>query len=232
MREEILPDAEAVARRGAEVIAEAAREAVAARGRFLLATSGGSTPWRMLRHLAEAQVPWPEVHLFQVDERVAPAGSPDRNLTNLHTALLDHLTAPPAGVHAMPVELPDLDRAAAAYAKTLRRFAGSPPVLDMVHLGLGEDGHTASLVPGDPVLEGGDVDVAGTGPYAGHRRLTLTVPLLDRARQIIWVVTGASKAPVLEALRRGDRRIPAGRVRSDNAVILSDAAAGGVPGTS
>jgi len=232
MREELLPDAEAVARRAAQILAAAARHAVATRGRFLLATSGGATPWRMLRHLADERVPWAQVHLFQVDERVAPEGDPDRNLTHLRTSLLAHLTVPPAGVHAMPVDVPDLDRAAADYADTLTSLAGAPPVLDLVHLGLGEDGHTASLVPGDAVLEITTAEVAVTGPYAGHRRLTLTLPLIDRARGILWVVTGAAKAPALDRLRRGDCGIPAGRVRSDHALLLSDAAAGRTPGAS
>jgi 6-phosphogluconolactonase len=229
MTEERLPDAEAVARRAARVIAEAAREAVARRGRFVLATSGGATPWRMLRHLAAEDVPWSGVHLLQVDERAAPAGDPDRNLTHLREALLAHLPVPPAAVHAMPVEDPDLAAAARDYAATLGSVAGEPPVLDLVHLGLGEDGHTASLIPGDPVLEVRDAEVAATAPYRGHRRLTLTLPALSRARRILWVVTGAGKAPALARLRAGDGAIPAGRVRRDRALLLFDAAAGPAP---
>lgn len=223
MTEEVLPDAETVASRAARLVAEAARAAVAARGRFLLATSGGSTPWRMLRLLAGEDVPWDRVHLFQVDERVAPEGHPDRNLTRLRESLLAHLPAPPA-VHAMPVEAPDLDAAAACYAEALRTEAGDPPVLDLVHLGLGTDGHTASLVPGDPALET-KADVAATGLYQGRRRLTLAFPALDRARRILWIVTGAEKAGALDRLRRGDVSIPAGRVRRDRAEILADRAA-------
>jgi len=227
MRIEVPADAEAVARRAASLIAELAREAVARRGRFSLATSGGATPWRMLRILAGEDVPWSHVHLFQVDERVAPAGHHDRNLTHLSASLLGTACLPAGHLHAMPVEAPDLEDAAARYAAELRDVAGSPAVLDLVHLGLGVDGHTASLVPGDPALQVTGDDVTVAGPYQGRRRMTLTYPVLDRARCILWVVTGSDKAPALERLRRGDRTIPAGRVRSDRAIILADAAASG-----
>jgi 6-phosphogluconolactonase len=220
--EEILPSSEAVARRAARVIAEAARAVVRERGRFLLATSGGATPWRMLRMLADEEVPWGAVHLFQVDERVAPDGHPDRNLTHLRESLLDHLPQALATFHPMPVEVPDLASAASDYARVLRAVAGEPPVLDLVHLGLGPDGHTASLVPGDAALEA-ITDVAATGPYLGRRRLTLTFPVLDRARAILWVVTGAGKGAALARLLRGDDAIPAGRVRRDRARLIADA---------
>jgi 6-phosphogluconolactonase len=228
--EEILDDAEAVARRAAALIAAAARRAVAERGRFLLAASGGTTPWRMLRLLADEEVPWAQVHLFQVDERVAPDGHPDRNLTHLRASLLAHLATPLAGLHPMPVDDPDLEAAAAGYARTLQAVAGEPPVLDLVHLGLGADGHTASLLPGDAALEA-LADVAVAGSYQGRRRLTLTFRALDRARSILWVVTGAEKAAALGGLRRGEVTIPAGRVRRDRAVVLADTAAGLAPGT-
>jgi len=224
VNEEILADAEAVARHAAVVIAEAARDAVAARGRFVLATSGGATPWLMLEQLATEEVPWDRVHIFQVDERVAPDGHPDRNLTHLRSSLLARLPRAPAGVHAMPVEVPDLAAAAADYARTLRSVAGEPPVLDLVHLGLGADGQTASLVPGDAALAAA-ADVAATGAYQGRRRLTLTLPALYRARRILWVVTGAAKAVALVRLLKGDRSIPAGLVRSDRAFVLTDTAA-------
>lgn len=224
MTEEILPDPEAVARRAAAVIAAAARGAVSARGRFVVATSGGTTPWRMLRLLAGLEVPWEAVHLFQVDERLAPEGHPDRNLTHLRESLLAHLPRAPAGVHAMPVDAPDLDAAAGRYAELLRQVAGDPPVFDLVHLGLGADGHTASLLPGDVALTA-LADVAATGPYQGRRRLTLTYPVLSRARRILWVVTGAGKAEALSRLRRADATIPAGRVRRDRALVLADRAA-------
>src|SRR6266542_5837813 len=163
MKLELLTYADAVARRGAAIIAEEARMAAAARGRFVMAVSGGHTPWLMLRALAGEDIPWERVHVVQVDERVAPAGHLDRNLTHLRESLLEHAPLRSEQIHAMPVESPDLEAAAKGYAETLQKIAGSPPVLDLVHLGLGPDGHTASLVPGDPVLNVTDSDVALTG---------------------------------------------------------------------
>jgi len=122
----------------------------------------------------------------------------------------------------MPVESPDLKTAAAHYAQTIADVAGSPPVLDLAHLGLGADGHTASLVPGDPVLDITEADVGLTGIYQGRRRMTLTYPILNRARRVLWLVTGAEKAGMLGRLQDGDPSIPAGRVRRDCAVIFAD----------
>jgi 6-phosphogluconolactonase len=222
MTEEIFPSADAVARRAANVIAMAARAAVGERGRFILAVSGGAAPWRMLRLLADEDVPWDAVHLFQVDERVAPEGHPDRNLTHIRESLLEHTPKALASFNPMPVDDPDLESAASNYARFVRAVAGEPPVLDLVHLGLGPDGHTASLVPGDAALDAA-TDVAATGPYLGRRRLTLTFPVLDRARRIVWVVTGAEKTAALQHLLRGDDAIPAGRVRRDRALVIADA---------
>jgi len=220
----ILADAAAVAAEAARLIAAETRAAVAARGRFILAVSGGTTPWLMLRALAEADLPWSGVHVTQVDERIAPAGHADRNLTHLRESLR---TAPLTEdqLHAMPVEQADLDAGAQRFARTLELIAGTPPVIDLVHLGLGADGHTASLVPGDAVLDVADRDVAITGVYMGRRRMTLTYPVLNRARRILWLATGADKAGPLERLLRGDVSIPAGRVRQDRALILTDRAA-------
>jgi 6-phosphogluconolactonase len=224
---EVLDDADAVARAGAVTIAADARAAVALRGRFCFAVSGGHTPWIMLQALASENVPWEKVHLFQVDERVAPAGDPDRNLTHLCESLLEHAPLYRNQIHAMPVESPDLSAAATEYALTLRDILGTPPALDLVHLGLGPDGHTASLVPGDPVLEVTDADVGVTGIYQGRRRMTLTYPTLNRARRVLWVVTGAEKVEMLNRLNKGDVSIPAGRVRRDTALVLADRAAAG-----
>jgi 6-phosphogluconolactonase len=215
---EVLPDADAVATAAAEVIAALVRDRVAAAGRCTIAVSGGRTPWAMLRAVAHDDVPWDRVATYQVDERVAPDGDPDRNLTHL----LDALPAAALdGVHAMPVGDDDLEAAAARYADSL------PPTFDVIHLGLGPDGHTASLVPGDPVLEVADRDVALTDPYQGHRRMTLTYPVLDRAASLLWLVTGAEKAEAVRLLRAHDPSIPAGRVRADTQRLLCDAAAAG-----
>src|SRR5262245_53649624 len=153
MKIEALPDADSVARAGAAFTAVEARAAVAARGRFIMAVSGGRTPWTMLRALADEPLPWADIHVVQVDERVAPGGHPDRNLTHLSESLLAQCPIDPEHVYAMAVESSDLDAASEQYARMLREIAGSPPVLDLIHLGLGPDGHTASLVPGDPVLD-------------------------------------------------------------------------------
>ena len=225
MQIEVVADANAAAQRAAELIAAEARTAVAERGRFVMAVSGGHTPWLMLRALADEEVPWARIHIIQVDERVAPEGHPDRNLTHIRQSLLEHAPVRPEQVHAMPVEARDLTDGATRYVRTLEEMAGSPPVLDFVHLGLGPDGHTASLVPGDPVLDVTDTDVALTGIYQGRRRMTLTYPILNRARRILWLVTGSEKAETLVRLRAGDPSIPAGRVHRDHSVIVADRAA-------
>jgi 6-phosphogluconolactonase len=227
MKIEILPDADTVAREAAKFIAAEARSAVAERGRFVMAISGGHTPWQMLRALAKEKVPWENVHVVQVDERVAPAGDPDRNLTHLRESLLEHAPLRPEQIYAMPVESPDLEAGAKRYARTLQEIAGSPAVLDLAHLGLGPDGHTASLVPGDPVLNVADADVALTGVYQGRHRMTLTYPMLNRSRRILWLVTGSDKVAALARLRDGDMTIPAGRIQGGDALILADQAAAG-----
>lgn len=228
MKTKVFADADAVAKEAAKVIAAEARSAVAARGRFVMAVSGGRTPWQMLRMLATENVPWKEVHVVQVDERVAPAGHADRNLTHLCESLLEQAPLRPEQIYAMPVEDKDLEAAALSYAQTLQELAGIPPVLDLAHLGLGPDGHTASLVPGDPVCEITDADVAMTGIYQERRRMTLTYPMLNRSRRILWLVTGVEKAGMLARLQAGDVSIPAGRIRQDKALVLADRAAGKV----
>jgi 6-phosphogluconolactonase len=230
MKIQVLADADAVAREAAKVIAAEARAAVAARGCFVMAVSGGHTPWQMLRALAGEEVPWQGVQVVQVDERVAPAGHPDRNLTHLIESLLKHAPLRAEQIHAMPVDEEDLEAGVVSYARTLEQIAGSPPVLDLAHLGLGPDGHTASLVPGDRVLHVSDADVALTDFYQGRRRMTLTYPTLNRSRLILWLVTGTEKAGMLARLRDGDTSIPAGRIRRDNALVLADRAAAGTLG--
>src|SRR5215468_583516 len=227
MQIELYSDADAVALAAAKLIAKEARDAVAARRRFVMAVSGGKTPWIMLRDLAKEDVPWKDLHVFQVDERVAPEGDPDRNLTHLHESLLEHSPLRPDQIRAMPVEAAELGAACLQYARTLEETAGSPPALDLVHLGLGPDGHTASLVPGDPVLGVKDADVAVTGIYQGRRRMTLTYPIINRSRCVLWLATGAEKAGMLARLQVGDASIPAGRISRDHAVVLADRAAAG-----
>lgn len=214
---EVLADPDAVAREAAAYVAKRARDAATTRGRFTFAVSGGRTPWAMFAELASQDVPWGRVVIFQVDERVAPAGDPDRNLTHLRRSLGDA----PAQVIAMPVNDPEPKQAATRYGQSL------PERLDLVHLGLGPDGHTASLVPDDRVLDITDRLVALTGPYQGHRRMTLTYPALARADQVLWLVTGADKRPALSQLLAGDQAIPAGRVEPARSLILADAAAAG-----
>ena len=229
MKVQVFADADAVAKEAARVIATEARAAVTTRGRFVMAVSGGRTPWQMLQVLATEDVPWKNVHVVQVDERVAPAGHPDRNLTHLCESLLEQAPLRPEQIYAMPVEEKDLEAAARSYGQTLQELAGTPPVLDLAHLGLGPDGHTASLVPEDPVCEITDADVAMTGVYQERRRMTLTYPMLNRSRRVLWLVTGREKAGMLVRLRGGDVSIPAGRIRQDKALVLADRAAAGKP---
>ncbi len=221
LRVDVEPDGEAAAQRVAAEIVAAAAEAIEDRGQFTLAVSGGRTPARMLQLLSEADIDWDRVALFQVDERVAPAGDLARNLTELQLCLFDHLETLPR-LHAMPVEADDLAAAAARYAAEL------PERLDLIHLGLGADGHTASLVPGDPVLEA-TTDVAMTASYMGHRRMTLTYPVLDRARRVVWLVTGAAKRDALAQLVAGDASIPAARVARERAIVVCDREASAQP---
>jgi 6-phosphogluconolactonase len=212
---EIAPEANALAAMAASYVVSLAKAAVVARGRFTFAVSGGRTPWAMFQALRAEYMPWAEVELFQVDERVAPDGDPDRNLTHLRQSIGDV----PAQVHPMPVNYPDLDAAAADYGAVL------PERFDLMHLGLGPDGHTASLVPGDPVLEVTDSLVGVTQPYQGHPRMTLTYPALARADQLLWLVTGADKRAAMAKLLAGDESIPAGRVRATRSLIMADESA-------
>ncbi len=218
IRIEILADPSAVAVRAADEVARSAVDAVAHAARFTLAVSGGRTPWAMFSQLGRLDLPWDRIAIYEVDERVAPEGDTDRNLTHLRENLP---TRDLAELHPIPVDDPDLEAAARRYASTL------PRCFDLIHLGLGADGHTASLVPGDPVLDVMDRDVAVTAPYQGHVRMTLTYPVLDRAARVLWVVTGVEKRAALERLRAGDPSIPGGRVRAADQLIVCDAAAAG-----
>jgi 6-phosphogluconolactonase len=210
-------DPEEAARRASELIIDAGSRALAERGEFNLALSGGKDPWRMVELISEANLDWERARIFQVDERIAPAGDDDRNLTHMVEALpIDLQTR----IRPMPVTDDDLEAAAARYAEEL------PDALDAVHLGIGPDGHTASLVPNDSVLEVTDRKVAITGgEYQGRRRMTITYPVLAAARMIVWLVTGDDKQDALAKLRAGDESVPAGRVATDKATIVADSAA-------
>ncbi len=227
MQLDVFDAADAVAEAAAGIIAAQARSAVRERARFVFAVSGGRTPQQMLRLLSREDVPWHGVHLFQVDERIGPPGHPDRNLTGLRESLTANVPLAVDQIHGMPVEAVDLDAATESYERELSAFAGAPPVLDLVHLGLGPDGHTASLLPEDQALELTAADVALTGRYQGRRRMTMTYPILNRARHILWLVTGHEKAPMLARLLARDRSIPAGRVNQSHARVLADRAASG-----
>jgi 6-phosphogluconolactonase len=215
---EVVPDERAAAQRAAELVAAAGAAAVVERGIFSFAMSGGRSPWAMLAMLGSAEeMPWGETELFQVDERIASPGSQERNLTHMVLGLsMDHQSA----LRPMSVTQRDLDAAAGEYESQL------PDPIDLVHLGLGPDGHTASLVPGDPVLEVADRRVALTETaYQGHRRMTLTYPALDAARQIVWLVTGEEKRDALAKLLAANPSIPAGQVRNDRMIVVADEAA-------
>jgi 6-phosphogluconolactonase len=217
-RLEVLDDADAVHRHGAELIAEAAREALEERERCALAVSGGSDPWPMFSQLEDHLLDWTRIEVFQVDERVAPPGSDERNLTHLVKSLS---IGAQGSIRPMPVDEDDLEAAADRYADSL------PDALDLAHLGLGPDGHCASLVPNDPVLDVTDkrVDVTA-GEYEGVRRMTLTYPELHRVRRLLWVITGESKRDALQKLLARDQSIPAGRVDpGGDSLILADRAA-------
>lgn len=215
----VLEDAAAVAHAAAERVAEAARTAVAERGVFSLAVSGGRSPWAMFGDLAGLDLPWESVEIYQVDERVAPDGDERRNLVHLLDSLGPQV---PVQVHPMPVTDDDLEAAA-------RRYAGELPVtIDVIHLGLGPDGHTASLVPDDPVLDVDDRLVAVTGgAYQGTLRMSLTYPALARTRLLLWLVTGEDKREMLQRMLAGDHAIPAGRVEAPASLVLADRAAAG-----
>ena len=214
----VSPTNGAAAAAAADAVATELRISVASRGAATVAVSGGSTPSLFLRALAQEPLPWPHIHLFQVDERIAPDGDIHRNAVELVNALFE-VPLPNANIHLMDV-MQDPRVAANAYASLLRRWC--PDGLDVVHLGLGEDGHTASLVPGDPVLDVTDRSVAVTGEYQGHRRITLTYPELARSHHVVWLATGAAKSSAVRRLMAHDVGIPAGRVQARDCAVFTD----------
>ncbi len=220
---EVRPNAASVAARAAELLVRYVRDDVARHGRATLAVSGGRTPQRIFEILATAPLSWELVDFFQVDERIAPAADADRNATQVGAALAAPLLRQPDAFHWMPVEDADLESAALRYGAALRHAAGSPPALGTVHLGLGADGHTASIFPGSPLVDASPGDVAVTAEHLGRRRMTLTLPVLNAARRILWIVTGVDKQAALAGLVAGDPSVVGSRVRRSGALILADA---------
>ncbi|TAK53454.1 MAG: 6-phosphogluconolactonase [Gammaproteobacteria bacterium] len=227
LRLTVAADPGAAAAAAAATLADWIRQAVAARGHCSLALSGGQTPWQMLALLPGHDVPWRQLDVFQVDERAVPFDDERRNARRIHGLLVRPGMLPEGRFHPMPVENPDPALAARDYSRALVACCGQPPVLDIVQLGLGPDGHTASLIPGDPLLAVTDADVGVSAPYQGTPRLSLTFPLINRARQLLWLITGESKAPMLARLMAGDTAIPAGRIAGEQALVIADAAANG-----
>ncbi len=222
------PSGDHVARAAARVFVDLAADAIERRGTFVWAVSGGSTPRRFLDQLAKSdRIDWPRIQLFQVDERVAPDGTETRNDTMIREHLAD---LSPIGNYApMPVVTDDLPREASAYQVAIEEAAGQPAVLDLVQLGLGADGHTASLVPDDSSLDTVDRDIDLTGPYAGARRMTMTYPLINRARHRLWIVTGAAKRSVLTQMIGRDPTLPASQVTTVETTLITDAFAASKP---
>ncbi|GAB3221083.1 6-phosphogluconolactonase [Algoriphagus aestuariicola] len=214
-----------VAKEAADYIADRIRENIAKKGIFTMAISGGRTPWEMIKALAAHDLPWEKVFLFQVDERIAPDGHPDRNLTQLFKSIEDTKLPTRLNIFPMHVVAEDLDQACLEYSESIRRITETGK-LDLIHLGIGTDGHTASLIPGDEVLQVVDRDVALTGnPYQGRYRMTLTYPLINQAEKILWVITGEEKAEMLNRLLHQDPAIPAGNISQEHTIILTEESA-------
>ena len=221
MEVRVAPDARAAALAAAGHIAARARAAVAKRGRFALALSGGSSPLPMFDALAESDVPWTFVHLYQVDERLVPADSPQRNFAAIRERLADRAGIPASHLYPMPVERADPRDAAREYAETLERTLPPGAGLDLAHLGLGADGHTASLLPGDPALDD-PAAVIVSKTFQGTRRLSLSAAVLSAAGERLWLVTGADKRVALARLLEGDLEIPAARLDRRRSVVFTD----------
>lgn len=218
MKVHALPDASEASREAAKFVAAQGRQAIKASGRFTLALSGGTSPLAMFAALSAENLQWECVHLFQVDERLVPTDSPERNFAGIRDHLLARANIPSRQVYPMPVELADPATAATMYAATLRHVLGKERILDLVHLGLGADGHTASLLPGDPALEDHS-DVVVSRHYQGCRRLSLSLRVISAARERLWLVSGNGKERALAALQSGDRSLPAGRIPHDHSTL-------------
>jgi 6-phosphogluconolactonase len=212
---QVFDDVESLAIAAATYVAERSRAVEDREAAFTVAVSGGKSPWIMLGHLAKEPLPWEHWRVFQVDERAVTREDDARNLKHIEAALGP--TSVP--ILEMEVDDPDLFAAADRYADLL------PDTFDLIHLGLGPDGHCASLVPHDPVLQVTDRRVAVSGPYQGTMRLTLTYPALSRTRQLLWLVSGEDKRDALAKLLAGDRSIPAGAVEAPASLVMADRAA-------
>ncbi len=222
MRIEICVNAAAAASRAAELMVDYMEVAIVERGLAAIALSGGKTPADMLGELATAGIDWSRVHIFQVDERLVAEDDERRNIRSVRTAFAR--AGKLCQLHAMPVENASPEAAVETYAGELRAVTGEPPVLDAVHLGLGEDGHTASLFPGDPAVDSRG-DIALSGVHGGLRRMTLSLEAINRARIRIWLVTGASKREIVARLLAPGANLIANRVRTDDSILLLDRAA-------
>jgi 6-phosphogluconolactonase len=225
VRVTLAADASAAAQVAAGHLAQCVRARIKSTGRSVIALSGGRTPLAMLQQLAILELPWPALHVMQTDERIAPHGDAHRNLTFIEQILVERGPLPRLNMHAMPVEAADLTAAARDYQGLLESLCGTPAVLDVVHLGIGADGHTASLVPGDALLEVSTRDVGISVPYQGFRRMTLTVPAINRSRDILWLIAGSDKAARVAELVHGAGTTPALRIAREQALVIVDAAA-------
>ena len=206
----------------ADVVAGEIGWAITRRGVAFIALSGGATPWLMLEALRHHPIDWTATHIFQVDERDATADSNDRSSTHIREVLTDHIEIPEPNVHMIPITgalALDADR----YGQEVQTVTGG--TFDLIHLGLGDDGHTASLTPGDPALDAVEASAVVTDEYRGYQRVTLTYPVINAARSILWLTNGANKALALQQLLQADPAIPAGRVLQTNAQIFCDEAA-------
>jgi 6-phosphogluconolactonase len=211
----IFDDAEALAHAASDYVLEYAQALTSGSSQFSFAVSGGKSPWVMLSDLAKEHLDWDRTVIYQVDERVAPDGDDLRNLTHLRSSL----ASTSATIEPMEVNAPDVDAAAERYAALL------PAQFELIHLGMGPDGHCASLIPNDPVLDVTDRLVAVSDVYQGTRRMTLTYPALSTAKQLLWLISGSDKQEALAKLLDSDPSIPAGRVEAASSIIMADRAA-------
>ncbi len=225
MRIEVCASATEANQRAATLIAEQLRGALAERGRASVALSGGRTPQVMLQSLAAVKLAWADVHVLQVDERIVPIDDERRNLTSIRRAFAQS-SLPDKNIHGMPVNSANVAAGAAEYCRVLKAIAGDPPRIDVVHLGLGADGHTASLVFDDAALDAHS-DVAISGLYQGTQRITLTLHAIDRARCRLWLVTGGAKRDIVRRFLAHDPGLVASRVSREAGIVVLDKDSGG-----